>query len=591
MKKHITIALDWGISPVLGISVWLFFAVFYRHHWHYQEQMQLFLFTPEYFMEQIVKPGGLSVYLGGFFTQFFYDSFSGAFGLSLLLVFMQRLVADTANHISRKPDWRLLSCIPPLLYACFLCNEDVLISGTVALVSATATVALYNRIGNPKVRRVFFFLMIPVLYFLIGMGAFVFVLLPPLTEWVRKTRSAAAVWLCMLLPGLLIFACMTYLMKFFMVQYPVERYWLAGDYYRFVNAASLYFLSAFLTAVIIPLLFAVLPEKKRSIAWWRYGLQLLLCVAVVVWGTMNMADWKKEELMAYDYYARTQKWNSILAMADKEAPSGPFTVSMLNLALAKTGYLPEYMFTYYQNGAEGLIPDFRRDNLQPLMAGEIYYHLGLVNTAQRYTFEAMEAIPDAGKSVRCIKRLVETNLINGRHEVAAKYLSLLKHTLFYRKWAKETKEYLHNEERINAHPEWGTLRAYRPADDFLFSETEKDQMLGLLFQHNPSNRTAYEYLLGFALLKKDLQAFQTYYRLGEGAVAYDAPPRSYQEALALIWSQANYEQALKPQGLSDQTVQRLETYRNTFTSHANPELLLKQSGGNTYWYYYHFGNK
>lgn len=590
MKKHADIALSWGISLSLGVLVWLFFAIFYRHHWHYQEQMQLFLFTPGYFIDQVMRPGGLAIYLGGLFTQLFYDSFTGALGLAVLLVLLQRLVLDAANTIAPRSACTLLTVIPSLLYAAVLCDENMLLSGLIALVIALAAVALFNRIGYPKWRWAFYLLMVPALYLLIGVGAFVFVLLPPLTEGIGK-RGGKWVYMAMLL-GILCFVALPYLAKAVGAgQYPIGRYWLAGDYYRFVNAYPLSLLWVFLFTGMLPLLFRWLPRRKLRTARWQYVWQLLLLLLLGVWGVTKIADWKKEELMAYDYYAREQKWNSILAMADRKAPTGPFTVAMLNLALGKTGHLPEYMFTYYQNGVEGLIPDFTRDNLQPLMAGEIYYHLGLVNTAQRYTFEAMEAIPDYQKSVRCIRRLAETNLINGRYEVAAKYLSLLDNTLFYRKWAQETKAYLGNEERIDSHPEWGTLRAFRPADDFFFSETEKDQMLGILFQHDPSNRMAYEYLLALTLLEKDLQAFRTYYRMGEGKVAYGVVPRSYQEALALIWSQTNYDQEYRPWGLSDRVVDRLETYRKTFTSHADPEPLLRQSGGDTYWYYYHFGKK
>lgn len=61
---------------------------------------------------------------------------------------------------------------------------------------------------------------------------------------------------------------------------------------------------------------------------------------------------------------------------------------------------------------------FVNDFTIPLVAGEPYYYLGLVNVAQQFVFEAMEAVPDYRKSVRCFKRLAETNLINGRYEVA-----------------------------------------------------------------------------------------------------------------------------------------------------------------------------
>ncbi|MDF9831428.1 DUF6057 family protein [Parabacteroides sp. PF5-6] len=587
MKRRTHAIIGWTTTVSLGLLFWFFFAVCYRHHGHYQEQMQLFLFTPAYFLELIGRPGGLAIYLGRFFTQFFYDSFTGGFLVALLLVALQRLVRDAANQVTRLPSAQLLTCIPSLLYAAVLCDENMLLNGLVALVGAMAAVAVYNRIGRPAARAVYYLLMVPVSYFLWGVGALVFVLLPPLTECIRRRRWTFL--LTLLLPGILLFAALPFLAKAVYMQYPIERYLLAGDYYRFVHAYPVAFLSVFLFTALLPLLYRVLPRRRYAAARMQYASQLLLLALLAALGVWRVADWKKEELMAYDYYARVQKWNSILAMADKKAPTGPLTVAMLNLALSRTDHLPEYMFTYYQNGTEGLIPSFAKDHLQPLMVGEIYYWLGLINTAQRFAFDAMETIPDYQKSVRAVKRLAETNLINGRYAVAAKYLSLLENTLYYRSWAKQTRTYLANEARINAHPEWGTLRSYRPGEDFFFSETEKDQMFGLLFQQNPSNRMAYEYLLAFTLLKKDLPAFYRYYPLGEGTITYGMIPRAYREALALIWSQVNYDPARKPHGLSDRAVGRLENYRGIFTTQSDPASALKRTHGDSYWFYFHFG--
>lgn len=590
MKKHTNSLAGWAITACLGILLWLFFAVYYRHHWHYQEQMQLFLFTPAYFGELIARPGGLAIYLGRFITQFFYDSFSGAFILAFLLMALQRLVLDVANAIAWRRCWPLLSVLPSLLYACVFCDENMLLSGLVALLGSMVAVAVYNRIGHLRVQLLYYLLMIPILYFFLGIGAFVFVLLPPLTEGLRRRKSWKKVG-CVLLGALLLFVALPFLFKGLGGQFPLSRYFLAGDYYRFVNAYPVAFLFVFLFTAALPLFYPLLPGKNRQATALTCGIQLLLLAVVAAWGVWKVADWKKEELMAYDFYARTQKWNSILAMADKQAPTGPLTVAMLNLALSQTELLPEYMFTYYQNGTEGLIPSFTKDHLQPMMVGEIYYRLGLVNTAQRAAFDAMETIPDYQKSVRAVKRLAETNLINGRYEVAKKYLALLEKTLFYRSWAKETREYLYDEERINTHAEWGRLRTLRPGDDFFFSETEKDQMLGLLFTHNLTNKMAYEYLLAFALLNQDLQAFHMYYPLGKETITYGVLPRTYQEALALLWSQTQYDQSQKPWGLSDRVVTRLENYRATFTTQMQPQPLLKEFHGDTYWYYYHFGQK
>lgn len=589
-QPHSIRIVNRSISILPGVATWLFFAVFYRHHMHYQEQMQLFLTTSGYLAETASRPGGFGTYLGAFFTQFFYDSFAGGFFLALLMIALQRLVLDAANHVSYKPGYIFLTCLPSVAYLLLLLDENVLLSGLVASLLSLAAVAFANRIKGNTVRMVYFLLMIPMLYGLAGMACLVFVLLVLLTEWLKEEKMPLKILSVVTVAALLLFVLCPLAAKVLVVQYPSQRFWLAGDYDRYVLRHSLWPLLLFLTTAILPVLFKWLPEKNRG----KKRQNILACTGFLLlllasgWGIYRLGGWKKEEIMGYDYYARTQKWNSILAMADKKAPDGPLTVAMLNLALHKKGYLPDDMFTYYQNGAEGLIPDFTKEYIACVMTGEIYYHLGLVNVAQHFTFEAMELIPDYRKSVRCLKRLAETNLINGRYAVAEKYLLLLQNTLFYRKWATEVIVYLGEEERINTHPEWGTLRKYTPREDFLFSDTEKDMMCGILYQYNKENRMAYEYLLGYALLTKDLEHFRNYYRMGEGGLHAGTLPVSYQEALAYIWNLSRYSADLKPKGLDDRVVRRLEAYRKAYTNHPNPAVVLEKDFGDTYWYYYHF---
>ena len=155
----------------------------------------------------------------------------------------------------------------------------------------------------------------------------------------------------------------------------------------------------------------------------------------------------KEEAMEYDQLVRNKQWQEVIEKAEEKSPVSPFGVTCLNLALGKMGQMGDRMFEFYQNGTEGLLPEFQRDFTSPLPTSEAYYHLGMVNTAQRFTFEAMEAIPNFNKSGRCFKRLAETNLINGQYEVAAKYLRLLRKTIFYKDWAEDAMTYLYNEEK------------------------------------------------------------------------------------------------------------------------------------------------
>ena len=68
--------LEKSLPFVFGFCVLLFFGLVYPHHMHYHEQFQLFLTTPDFFLEIAAKPGGISDYLGMFLTQFFLFSWA-----------------------------------------------------------------------------------------------------------------------------------------------------------------------------------------------------------------------------------------------------------------------------------------------------------------------------------------------------------------------------------------------------------------------------------------------------------------------------------------------------------------------------------
>ena len=98
--------------------------------------------------------------------------------------------------------------------------------------------------------------------------------------------------------------------------------------------------------------------------------------------------------------------------------------------------------------------------------------------------------------------------------------------------------YLYNEEKIDAHPEWGRLRQMRYTENFLSGSHETDILLARLYEQNPQNRTALEYLLAYTLQKRDLKGFMNYYP-SDANINHEPIPRSYQEALAYIWGQTH----------------------------------------------------
>ncbi len=586
MKKQLhTVYINLIISFVLGVIIWAFFGIYYRHHLHYQEQLQLFLFNWEYFVEKISRPGGLAVYLANFITQFFYHSSLGALLISFLLVILRTQISMISYDISKKLVYALLTCVPSLLFAILLCDENVHLSGLIAVLFNLYGVIIYKRINSNTARTVYLLIMIPFLYGLFGYAVFTFPALCLFMEWTIIRTYKKSSLLIITIACIAIMALCPFIIKMILPQYPISRFWLAGDYYRLVTINYPFILYVLLSVVIVPLLFKWLPNPKKSKGKIiTQILQLLFLFITIDWLFAIAADWEKEELMGYDYYVRTEKWNNIIDKANKRSPDSPQTVAALNLALSKKDYLGDYMFYYFQNGADGLIPNHTVDFILPLMIGETYYHMGLVNSAQRFIFEGMESIPDYQKSSRCLQRLAETNLINGNYEVAEKYLRILQNTLFYRDWANQVISFLRDENRINTHATWGRLRKFNLQNDYLFINEDKEFLFKQLFIHNPENKMALEYLLGLNLLNKDLNHFKENIQTGIKKRSYDKIPIIYQQALVylenVVGSNADFSEYI-----SSEVREQYENFQKSCSATVGNEGTIRRNFGNTYWYY------
>ncbi len=592
-----------NLMPIIfGLCVFLFFWKFFPYQLHFREQFQMFLFTQDYFIETVSRPGGFSNYASRFFIQFFISSFFGALLMSCFLTGIQLLVYNIIRQF-RKGRIRLplLSFLPALLYWYFLCDENTQISGVIALLFALISTLIGTSFKSQSARRIYLFASIPILYWLAGGVTLLSILLLIVYNWCtleKRHSSLITRHLSLDITAVGLTISLPFITKYFLAQYTLERYWWGADYVFYVNDSPILINYLWILTFLIIVGVSFFPNKKKSAKPKLVSrlfnnpitqiLILLLSIYFVIYQNAYRQNLVKEEIMAYDHHCRMKNWEQVIKMADRKSPTIPMTVACLNLALYKTGQLPDKMFSYYQNGPEGLLPNFRRDFMIPTVGGEPYYYLGFVNTAQRFAFEAMEAIPDYQKSVRSIKRLAETNLINGNYKAAAKYLNLLENTLFYKKWVKEVRTYLYDDVKIEAHPEWGEIRRFQIDEDFMFSDNEKDMMLGIFFQRHPDNRMAYEYLMSYTLLNKDIRNFPLYFQLKKN-FTYNEIPKSWQEALVYIWGlQHDVMDDSLPFPIKNTIKQNALDYAEIYTSMESPEPKLRKNFSKTYWYYLHF---
>ncbi|WP_010662125.1 DUF6057 family protein [Marinilabilia salmonicolor] len=586
MLKNISVS---GLSSLfLGLLIFLFFGLFYSFHLHYQEQYQLFLFTADYFLERVMQPGGLSNYLGSFFTQFYFYPWVGSLIIATLLILFQRSLLGTIRNLGAAKDFFVLSFFPVLMYWGLLCDENYLTGGLVAILFISLSNYLYTFSRSGLVKILFILLGIPLLYLIAGGSVLFFFLFLLIYELNEKTRS----WKFLLLfnsLGVLLVLAIPFFLKNRLGMFPLVPFIVGVNYFRFpINFPVI--------VGIIGLLLVLLPFLSKFLSKGNFRLKKnILLVEVLIfflfgsWFIYRSVDFEREGIMEYDFYVRMRKWEEIIHKAEEKAPQSPLSVTCLNLALGKKGQLGDRMFEFIQKGDEGLIPDFTKDFTIPMVAGEVYYHLGFINTAQRFSFEAMEALPDYQKSVRTMKRLAETSLINGNYVLSKKYLKILQNTFYYRKWATYLERAMQKEDLINQHPEYGLLRSMKLDRDFFFSDQEKDMMLGIMLSEK-KNKLAFEYLMAYCLLNKDIQHFVQYFPLGE-SLSYFRIPRHFQEALVYAWDVSKSEVIKEiPYPIRDEIKSSLNRYRKIYTSQPDPQPLLHKKFGETYWYYFHFRN-
>lgn len=579
------------LSLLFGVAVVIFWAVPFVGGLCFQEQYQMFLFDTGYFLERIVLPGGLADYISEFLVQFYYMPVLGGAIIALLLMGIQAAVWGLMKQYGARHDFPgyLLSFLPSIALWCAMGDQNVLLSFVVALFGALVIGWIHNRFHNRLVKVVFELVSTALVYWFLGPVVFLYAVLM-IGDTLKNAKQKGNVFsgigysVC-----ILVLTIAWILLTTQTLQYPLYRIFAGLNYYRYPGAISPLPFVVMVWAVVIPFL-GMIPCRQKSLQKLQQSkvvivLSYVLVIVASWFGIKASFDEMTYELIDYDFLVRTEQWDKIIEKAEKKPATTPLSVSCVNLALSQKGMLADRLFEFYQNGGEGLFPTFTRDMISPVSTAEIFFRLGMVNDAERYMFEAQEAIPNYRKSARLTRRIIECDIINGNYKVAAKLLRRLQKTLFYSNWANQTMALLGNEKAINRHPIYGKLRKYREKkQDFLFSDREMDQMLGLLFLNDNHNKMAYEYLMCYELLQRDMEKFMQYYPLGR-FVGYDHIPRTFQEILIGNWMKTHSDPRTIPYSVDAQNVNNTLNFIQLYMQNPKDPQLGQQPYVSNAWHY------
>lgn len=579
------------LSLLFGMAVVIFWAVPYVGGLCFQEQYQMFLFDSGYFLERIVLPGGLADYISEFLVQFYYMPVLGGAIIALLLMGIQTAVWGLMKQYGARHDFPgyLLSFLPSIALWCAMGDQNVLLSFVVALFGALVIGWIHNRFHNRLVKVVFELVSTALVYWFLGPVVFLYAALM-IGDTLKNAKQKGNVFSGIGYSAVILILTVAWiLLTTQTLQYPLYRIFAGLNYYRYPGAISPLPFVVMVWAVVIPFL-GMIPCHRKSLQKLQQSkvvivLSYVLVIVASWFGIKTSFDEMTYELIDYDFLVRTEQWDKIIEKAEKKPATTPLGVSCVNLALSQKGMLADRLFEFYQNGGEGLFPTFTRDMISPVSTAEIFFRLGMVNDAERYMFEAQEAIPNYRKSARLTRRIIECDIINGNYKVAAKLLRRLQKTLFYSNWANQTMALLGNEKAINRHPIYGKLRKYREKkQDFLFSDREMDQMLGLLFLNDNHNKMAYEYLMCYELLQRDMEKFMQYYPLGR-FVGYDHIPRTFQEILIGNWMKTHSNPRTIPYSVDAQNVNNTLNFIQLYMQNPKDPQLGQQPYVSNAWHY------
>lgn len=560
---------DISVSLLFFAIAAVFFSVWYGFHTINQEQLQLFEGTWAYFAGTAAVPGGFSDYLSRFLTQFFYFPWAGALILAALLIAIRFLLLS----LCRRKDvlTRTLTFAPSILLMMVLCYRFPTVNLLVAFALTLAAARGLACITETRIRRILAWVLIPVLYVLLGSFALLFAAVVAVRER-NLPYGILTVLIAFLCP---VVACM-------ILPYPFGRLLYGLSYYKVHVDMPVWPWIAVLAAVGV-VAFADDRRPARESRFWPAFYAAVPVVAVAA--ILLCSNFSDEQSLKYNILTGKRAWNRIVTEATRKAPRTYSETACLNLALCKTGHLGGHMFDYLQDGPETLLPNENTPHHDGLSTAEIFYQLGMVNNARRNCFEALNVIPDFQKSAPVFKLLAETSIVNQRYAVARKYLTALSHTLFYKKWADERLAYFKDGQDPALMDEYAQKRLERyKGDDYIFDFNKADLSLMQLMEEYPGNLTALNYLLAWDLLNKNLGGFVAHCPF---EAFTSAVPKAWQEGFLLDWEMTGLPMEELPDFIDGNLADRKAAFTRDFNANV-PMATLQRQYGDTYWFYYFF---
>jgi len=582
--------LNTCISILLfAIIAFLWLLIFNRYHIiGFKEESQLFRTDHFYFQGYMMYPGGLTEYLGSFFTQFYYYPWLGAAILSLSITLVYILFMKICRMCNSNIDrfFIIPFTIPVLLLiscADFYFRLSYILGIIVVFSAFWLYLILHGR--NKYIGGIILYILV---YFVAGGNAIIFAALMVINELFSKNRSF------LYITGMIALAVIVpYLSYLYIYIIPLQ--------------------SAYLSVTLFPI---TLHDKAYNIVWgsipviyllsWLIAkktwlekvkpLKVLIPYYLIIccsffWGIKAVTNSDTEKIAHMANELERGNWEKVL---DIRAGYTTNTNNILatyytNIALSELGLLSSKMFHYTQTGTAGLFVNWAPTYFTPWYNGELYYRMGIIPEAEHSAYEAMVNSRKEHSS-KTLRRLVYTTMLRKDSAGFEKYVKLFDNSPIYKKWAKQQREYYAISQSDTTYQIPGTPKPAKYSDFYINYDTPEYNLI-LLLRTDKQNKKAFEYLMASVMLQKDLKTMISVLEKYYQGMPYDKIPRHYEEALLICrYALKDREDVLSKYPVSQETIIAFNEY-SKISEQANHQQAidnLKKQYGNTYWYYYQY---
>jgi hypothetical protein len=564
------------------IFMTFFFRAFADHIFFFQEKSILFQVSSGYFFENLHQPGKLLIYLGEFLTTFYFYTLAGSV-----------LVAGITCLIMIE-----LSAIMKFFSGNHIFSISLLAGAALFLLQTNYQYLLFNSLGL-LLQITFFYVTIrflkgwlpiiiaPVWFFMNGGFSWVYFLMITFyfvaNRWKSDKLKVLVLWLLCL--------AMIYVSKEFLFFQPVETLALFPFSSENTGSQNMLFLSVAAMIALVPLIARIkirIPFRYRMPEYGGKITGAIFLVSALAFIAVFYSDKKTNHYFQVEKLFFDGKMDEVIAYNEKNPSVNILTNYLNNIALCEKGMLNDRLFHFRQS------PDGQTLFLKWEIKGEILrlggyfnYTTGMINEAQRWAYEYMVM---KGPTPEGLKMLIKTELINGNDQVASKYISLLKMSMFYRGEAKRYERMLYNDVALNADPELGAQRRKRTKTDF-FTITDNPVLnIERVLLNDSLNRNAFDYKIAWLLLNKDYMKIVQELP-GFVSLNYQSIPVHVQEA-AIAYLMTRKQNPLPDIGsfvVSRETEGRFRNFLTTFQQYNNDpgkaEPALRKQFGDTFWYY------